>query len=255
MHQNTIANSSRPYRPSVARAVLVLACLACAQNALAALVFFDNTPGPFNTAASIHTLLGTENFEEPSLGALPNDSAAIFFGPLAQSSTTAPYNSGITLPMTVRTIDPINNTPEHLVAFRNHMTISSTVVLANAAPDTVDWVFEPSTNVIAVGLNPVTFSGSNVTRQMTVNVFDTSDAPLGAITINSNDAGTGHLGILASGASRIGRINFRGFTPSGSNASEGADNATLYVQAIPEPATLITAAACLVILFAAWRKY
>ena len=239
----------------IGRTVLLIGATACAQTAAAALVFYDNTPVAFSTAASGFTHLGTENFEGPSLAALPDDSAATFFGPLMQSSTVAPYTSGISQPMTVRTVDPVNNTPEDLAVFRNHMTVSSTVVLANSAPDTLDWVFAPSSNIVAVGFNPVTFSGSNLTWRMTVDVFDTNDAQLGSITVDANDAGSRHLGMIATDASRIGRINLRGFNAgSGGNASEGGDNAALYAQAIPEPATLITVAASLLMLWAVWRK-
>jgi hypothetical protein len=200
----------------------------------AGVMFFENNQAGFNTAVADYTYLGTEDFEESTL----SDGASVSFaGPLSQTSTTPPYDDGIELPIVVSV-----NGAGDLAAFKNDQTVVSTVVLANTGSATLDWNFQTSDHIVAVGLNPVTFSGSGVTHLSTIRVYDTSDQLLDMRTMDSDDAGSTYLGILATGSSRIGRINFQGLSSTGSNRSEGGDNAALYSWPVPEPSTWLLAA-------------
>jgi hypothetical protein len=219
--------------------VLAVAPAIIAQGpAKSAIVFYNNNKPLFDVAVGGFTFLGTETFEESSLA---DGQAVSFNGPLSQTSTTSPYASGITQPMTVSI-----NGGGQLAAFKNDLTVATTVVIANSSNDTLDWTFG-GTGLNAIGLNPVTFSGANQLRLETITVFDTGGTMLDSITVSAHDSGVEHLGIVAIGADRIGRLNFNGMTTGGSSVSEGADNAALYV---PEAsAFLLTACAGVVTYF------
>lgn len=209
--------------------ILLIGCLVGSTRA--GVLFFDNDLTGFNTAVASYTLLGTEDFEESTLG---DNMATAFAGPLSQSSTTPPYPNGILQPIEVST------SLGSLAAFNDTSEINTTAVIANSGEATLDWAFNASDNIIAVGLNPISFSGSVVTSS-TISVFDTNDQPLGSIPVNADGEGSFHLGILATGLSRIGRINFQAVTVSGSPVSEGGDNAALYSAPVPEPASIFLA--------------
>lgn len=206
--------------------------LFCAVPAQAGVIFYENDMAGFNTAVASYTYLGTEDFEESTL--LDGESVA-FLGPLSQTSTTSPYPNGI--------LQPIVVTPssDDLAALNDTSSIVSTAVVAHAAAATLDWTFNASDHIVAVGLNPITTSGNNTTKKNTVSVFDTSGALLDSRTVDSNDAGSFYLGIVATGVSRIGRINFHGASSTGAETGEGGDNAALYSSPIPEPASLVLA--------------
>lgn len=216
-----------------------VACLSAALVGLAALpsqagvMFFENDEAGFNTAVASYIYLGTEDFEESTLS---DGESLSFAGPLSQTSTTPPYDNGIDQPIVV----DVNGAGE-LAAFKNDHTVDSTVVFANTASSTLDWSFATSDEIIAVGLNPVTFSGNNTMHLSTISVFDTSGQSLGSRTVDSDDSGSTYLGILATGSSRIGRLNFEGKTSTGSTRSEGADNAALYSWPVPEPSAWLLA--------------
>lgn len=211
-------------------------------SAQAGVVFYDNDLAGFNTAVAAYTHIGTEDFEESTL---TNGSSASFAGPLTQLSTTSPYPTSILQPIEVSV-----NGPGLLAAFKNSVIGQTTVVMANSGNDTLDWNFETADNIIAVGLNPVTYTGSNVTRDNTITVYDTDGGLLGSAIVDSNDAGTNHVGILATGSSRIGRVNFEG----ADSISEGGDNAALYSQPVPEPSTWLLATGGLLSLGALVRR-
>jgi hypothetical protein len=205
----------------------------CAVPVQAGVIFFDNDLAGFNAAVASYTHIGTEDFEESTLA---DGGAVAFLGPLSQTSTTSPYPNGILQPIVVTA------TSGNLAALNDASSIVSTAVVAQSGAATLDWSFNTSDNLVAVGLNPITTSGNNSTKLNTVSVFDTSDVFLDSITVDANDAGSFHLGILATGLSRIGRINFHGTTATGAESGEGGDNAALYSSPIPEPASALLAA-------------
>jgi hypothetical protein len=190
-------------------------------------VFYDNDVASFSEAVASFTFIGTEDFEESTLG---NNMSQAFAGPLTQSSTTSPYPNGIMQPIEV------SASFGNLAAVNDTANLLTTAVLSNSGAAVLDWGFRTLDHIVAVGLNPIASSGS-ADRLNTVSVFDTNDNPLGSITVNSNGLGSYHLGILATGVSRIGRINFEGTTLNGDPTPEGGDNADLYSLLIPEPAS------------------
>jgi hypothetical protein len=207
-------------------------------------VFFSNNKPAFDAAAAAaYTLLGTETFEESSLAA---GAVMSFNGPLSQTSTTQPYPNGISQPMTV-SVNGIGT----LAAFDgpsgpNFSFFTSTVVIANASADTLDWSFSPSNRIAAVGLNPLTYSGRvsvNPPYHEIITVYDTDNNTY-STSVTTDDQGTNHLGILATAGTLITRINFQGMTSGNTDVSEGADNAALYVSAIPEPSAFWLVAVC-----------
>jgi hypothetical protein len=221
--------------------LLALAGLGWTAGAASAQVsFFVNNQAGFNAAVSGRTAIGTETFEQSTIG--PDDAQSAN-DPLTQGVANTTFPTGLIQPLTIQSnlngANPATTNPrgtDGLAVFGPFpfFGVPTKVVYSNFDVDSTDYIFS-ITGVSAVGFNPANVFAAGT---MTVTVFNAANVQIGQTTVPSNPEQTNHFGVLTTDGSAIGRINL--FI---TGEFEGADNIALFAttSAIPEPTTLALA--------------
>jgi hypothetical protein len=197
-----------------------------------AAVIFHNTSVAFDLAMDLagHPLLGVEDFEGSTLTAPSN---ANINDPLSQGVPNGQYPAGLTQPMRVQT-NTLNASPTTpspgsimlLVPAGSRNSVSDVVVPASSAVS-FDWIMH-NPHIMGVGLNPIILHDGGLAE---LKVYNQHNQLLGSFQTLADAAGSTFVGIQATGADRIERINFRGLSGFGRAAG---DNARLH---FPEPSS------------------
>ncbi len=230
---------------------VVLLCLSSAGLSNAGIIFFINDQPGFNLQAGSLLLRGIEDFESSTLG--PNQ-ITILPDPLAPGVANNPFPTG-TNPATGLTVQsntlggsasaPSPRGSNGLAtASAGFLSTPSDQISNNSPQDSFDMLFAlPSgAGVRAVSFIPLFFPDSGfATGTITIQAYGPLNTLLSSTTITGVDyvnAGS-FVGIIATGADTIVRINlWDGST--GSNY-QGADDIAVYsdIEAVPEPSTLL----------------
>jgi len=218
----------------------------------AAVVFFPGNAPDFNAAVTGLPILGTENWEESTLApnsiATPND-------PLSPGVANTNFPTGTNLAAGVRaqsnTLGGSAATLSPLGAFglatasAGFAGTPSDQVSPNNFNQSFDLIFNPAAgSASAVSLSALYFdsaatSSTSTPGSVVISVYDLSNVLLGTQTLTNVDySQTDYIGIQATGASRIGRINLFASTNSAASTA-GADDIVVY-GSVPEPASAAT---------------
>jgi hypothetical protein len=225
-------------RRSIFHAAVITVALGAAP-AQASVIFFSNNAAGFAAAMAGNSSLGVEDFEGSTLLA----GVQAMNDPLVQGVANSLYPTGLAKPVTVQSnifgtaaVTPSPRGLQGLAALAaGSAGATSDVIVANTFTDSLDLIFSAADQIRGVGFNTLNFQ---FTENVLVQVFNTSNALLGSTTIAANPAGDNHLGIEATGADVIGRVNIFSIA----EGNEGADNIELFsastVTRVAEPASL-----------------
>jgi hypothetical protein len=238
----------------------ILAAIGFAQPVKAAVSFFVDNPGGFNTAIGGLVLRGTETWEQSTLAA---NNITTFSDPLAPGVLNGPFPTGSTaaagITAQANTLGANAVTPSPAGA--NGLATASVGFVGSPSDQlspnsfnvSFDLIVNPAGNYAgAVRLSPLYFSSVATSSTSTpgtviITVYDPSNNLLGTQTVTNVDySQTDFVGIVATAGSNIRRINLFAST-NAATSTAGADDISVY--GVPEPSgmALLSLGAALVL--------
>jgi len=247
---------------------LGLVFMLTAANAAAGVTFYA-TSGAFASGIAGYQLITSENFESGNNGFGFNS----FNDSLQPGVANGPFSGGSAAGMTFQSNtlgnNPTTTSPHGISGLTFGPTGTAGVsgnlqpskqVSANFPDDSFDIILGAlaGLNPLAMEMNPTFYrvSGASNTGTLTVRVYNTSNILIGSTTVSNvvDVSESSYLGIQATGADVLGRINIW----ADANSVEGADNMKVYsvaaASSAPEPASVSLVLVALAGLVIARRK-